>query len=169
MGTIKKKEITPIMAAFGLAVFEGQNFEHGLGHLLWIIDEELKKEGRKPLNDDIDKIRITSGQLFRRVKKVEVLSDKEIEVIQRGIDDRNYLVHHYWKNENMLATATPDGRKKILEDLDDRRENCRQARRLVGKLIDAYLVKYGTSISALSSPFVEQWINDEQTFNDKLH
>jgi hypothetical protein len=164
-----KKQITPIMYAYGLAVFEGQNLEHGLGHLLRIIDHERKKEGLEPLNADIDDPYSykTIGQLFNKVKAVECLSQKEINIIKRGIKDRNLLVHSYWLEKNVEAILTPAGRRRILKDLDYRRESCRQADRLVTKFIDAYLAKYGTSISALAQSL--EWINDEAPFHKNIH
>lgn len=170
MGAPKKEELTPIMAAFGRAVFEGQNLEHGLNLLLKVIDEERVKEGLKPINADIDDPQspVMIGGLFGRVKNVESLTKSEIEVIKSGMKCRNYLVHVYWKEEhNVAAMLSPEGRQWLINDLDEKRKICRQADRLVSKFIDQYLSKYGTSVSMLAEKL--PYVNDEETVGKKMH
>jgi hypothetical protein len=159
------------MAAFGAAVFEGQNLEHGLGLLLRIIDSERRKAGLKPLNADLDDPRTkeTIGRLFRKAKDVESFSPEDLQFIKSGIEDRNYLVHSYWHDDRVTSMLTAAGRKRLVKDLDARRESCRRADRLVSRYINSYLARYGTTVKGLASQWLQRWVPDDAVVDPPLH
>lgn len=169
--TPTKAEMTPVMTAFGAAVFEGQNLEHGLSLLLRIIDSERHKAGLKPLNADLDDPRSkeTIGRLFRKAKDVESFSPEDLQLIQSGIEDRNYLVHSYWLDDRVTSMLTAAGRKRLIKDLDARRESCRRADRLVSRYINAYLARYGTTVKGLASEWLQQWVPNDAAVDPSLH
>ncbi|HJX09355.1 MAG TPA: hypothetical protein VJ733_02510 [Candidatus Binatia bacterium] len=167
----RKADIAPLFEAFGAAVFEAQNLEHGLSLLLSVIDAEFKKTGRvrSRVNLDTPSAPKTVGKLFEEVKLVEYLTEPERKIIARAIRDRNYLVHSYWNGDRITAMMNQKGRNWLVKDLDHLRETCRKADRLVGKLIDRYLKKYGTSLDALSTPLWGKWESGESVPPELLH
>lgn len=100
------------------------------------------------------------GQLFDEVQMFEHVTDAERKIIQKGLKTRNYLVHAYWKHERVKEATTLAGRKAIFAELDQLREVCRKAGRLVDAFIDQHLAKAGTSLDQLSRPLWDQWQSD---------
>ena len=159
----RKREITPLFYAFGAAVFEGQHLEHGLQLLLALIDHELEVQGksRVRLNVDSPTAHKKLGQLFDEVQLFEYLTDAERKMIQKGLKTRNFLVHAYWHGERVKQMGSPTGRKALFTELDQLREVCRKAGRLVDSFIDQHLGKAGTSLDHLSRPLWDQWQGDD--------
>jgi hypothetical protein len=161
--TSRKRDITPLFWAFGGAVYEGQHLEHGLQLLLSLIDHELKVKGKTRVRLTVDSPNAHKklGELFDEVQSFEYITDAERKIIQKGLKTRNFLVHAYWQGDRIAQMNSPTGRKAIFTELDDLREVCRKAGRLVDSFIDEHLAKAGTSLDELSRPLWDKWQSDE--------
>lgn len=159
----RKRDLTPLFYAFGAAVFEGQHLEHALQLLLALIDHELETQGKSRVRLQIDSPMAHKklGQLFDEVQLFEYITDAERKTIQKGLRTRNFLVHAFWQHDRVKQANSPAGRKAIFVELDQLREVCRKAGRLVDSFIDHHLAKAGTSLDELSRPLWDKWQSDE--------
>lgn len=64
---------------------------------------------------------------------------------------------------------TPAGRAWLVDDLDKKRLQIREADRLITKFVDSYLAKYGKSVDSLSAHVFDEYVNDDGPPDDVLH
>ena len=90
-----------IYAYFGLAIYFAQCLEETLSILLWtnkVFKNKVKTN--REVNEIIDDSEISKkpmGILLNEVKRVYELSDDQILSSQSILNERNYLVHRYFK------------------------------------------------------------------------
>jgi len=156
----------PVFWAYGLAVFHAQSLERSIRLLFATIVQERKRE----LSDagyNIEALRKTPSlkNLFDKIWEIEGISDSVGKMISETIQDRNALVHSYWKKnkEDFQALSTIKGREQICSDFLQLKDQFQEADRIITALIDKYLSRYGMSIDTLSAPFFEKFKNDLET------
>jgi len=157
---------------FGAAVHQAQQLEHGMQLLLQIIDEQRQRAGKPPRQrlalDGPDAPR-TAGRLFEELGAAAHLNDAERKAIQAGIRKRNFLVHSYWHGDRVRAMLTIKGRRWLVDDLNQVREVCRKASRIVDSMIDDCLRAYGVTIDQLSEPLFREYESDQDVPPEVLH
>lgn len=167
-----RTELKPIFGMFGAAVYQAQQLEHGMQLLLQIMDEQRQRAGKPPRQrpdlDAPDAPR-TAGRLLDELEAATHLTDAERKAIQAGIRKRNFLVHSYWHGDRVLAMLTVKGRQWLVADLDQVREVCRKASRIVDGLINDCLRDYGVTIDQLSEPLFRQYQGDQDVPPEVLH
>jgi undecaprenyl pyrophosphate synthase len=90
------------------------------------------------------------GQLFQHLKKdIELPKDFE-KYLQDGIDQRNELVHRFIR-ENIRLLSNESGRREAVEKIRAMAREVRKRDKVLGKLVDALLKKYGLSQAALKN------------------
>lgn len=164
------RELAPIFSTYGHAVYTCHLLEEGLALLLSVIDEERRRQKLPPRPIPMDpRSPKTIGVLFSEVRAVEYLTDPEIRQIQSATRVRNLLIHSYWGERTMQATLTPAGRAWIVEDLEKKRIQLRDADRLVTKFVNSYLAKYSVSVESLSAHVFEEYVSDDGPPDEVLH
>lgn len=164
------QELAPIFYEYGLAVFNCHLLEECIDLLLRVIDEERHRQGLslRPIPIDSRSTK-TIGVLFTEVLAVEYFTDTERRLIQKAIQTRNLLVHAYWDKRVMQATLTPAGRAWLVDDLDKKKVQLRDADRLVTKFVNDYFAKYGETVESLSANSFNEYVNDEGPPDEVLH
>ena len=164
------QELAPVFHAYGHAVFNCHILENGLALLLSVIDHERRRQNLPPRVQVADpRLPKTIGALFAEIRAVEYLTDAEQRKIQKAATVRNLLIHAYWDKRTMQAILTPRGRTWLVDDLDKKRIQLREADALVTKFINGYLTKYNVSVESLSAPKLDEYVNDEGPPEDVLH
>lgn len=163
-------ETAPIFRAYGHAVYTCHLLEDALGLLLSVIDEERRRQNLPPrLSPSDPRLPKTIGVLFAEVRSVEYLTAPEIRQIQDAARVRNLLIHSYWGNRKMQAMLTPTGRAWVIEDLEKKRIQLRDADRLVTKFVNSYLARYGDSVESLSAHVFDEYVSDDGPPDVVLH
>lgn len=164
------QELAPIFHAYGLAAYHCHLLEDGLGLLLSVIDEERRRQGLPPRPTPVDpRSPKTIGVLFTEILAVEYLTDAERRWIQKATQVRNLLIHSYWDKRKMQAMLTPEGRAWLVDDLDKKRVQLREADRLITKFVNSYLAKYSESVESLSANVFDEYVSDEGPPEEVLH
>jgi hypothetical protein len=164
------QELAPIFHAYGHAVFNCHLLEDGLGLLLSVIDDERRRQNLPPRPKASDpRLPNTIGALFADLKVVEYLTEAEQRKIQKAATVRRLLIHAYWDKRTMQAILTPRGRAWLVDDLDKKRIQLREADKLVSKFINSYLAKYNVSVESLSAHKLDEYVNDKGPPEDVLH
>ena len=129
---IDSEQIKETFARFGLAIYTLSVLETGLVHALLEIDfltqvyleyRETDEKGfdRQKYEIEFDAFMVkhfaqTMGSIIKRVAQLADFDD----VLKKRIFDanarRNYLVHHYWR-ENAVPFAQAEGRTKMIAEL----------------------------------------------------
>ncbi len=117
-----------VYARFGLAVYMAQVFEAGVSNLI-VVAEGV--EGRLTSRQEVDRrfdelYRQVLGRLVRVLEQDQRIDEKDLSVCRRALDERNRLMHHYWR-EQITSMATPAGRQRMVDELDAARELFQQA------------------------------------------
>ncbi len=63
---------------------------------------------------------------------------------------------------------TPAGRAWLVDDLDKKRVQLREADRLVTKFVDSYLAKYGQTVESLSANVFDEYVSDDEVPPDEV-
>ncbi|MEK6245217.1 MAG: hypothetical protein AABM33_12060 [Pseudomonadota bacterium] len=164
------EEMAPIFRAYGHAVYTCHLLEDALGLLLSVIDEERRRQNLPPRPSPIDpRSQKTIGVLFAEVRAIEYLTAPEIKQIQDAARVRNLLIHSYWDERKLQAMLTPTGRAWIVEDLEKKRIQLRDADRLVTKFVNSYLARYGVSVESLSAHVFDEYVPDDGPPDAVLH
>jgi len=106
----------------------------------------------------------TLGALFHNVLTVEVVSERDRELIWQAIKVRNWLMHDYWSTKGNPRSAvlllTPDGRRELIEELRGVWRRLRKATGLVHALIDQYLAAHGLSMQQFMERTAAVYLSD---------
>ncbi len=163
-------ELAPIFHSYGLAVYTCHLLENCLALLLGVIDDERKRQGLPPRTSPVDpRMPKTIGALFAEVRAVEYITVPEKRQIQEAARIRNLLIHSYWSPHKLQAFLTPAGRAWLVDDIDKKSDQIRDADRLVTKFVDSYLARYGKSVESLSASVFDEYVPDDAPPDEVLH
>ena len=112
------EELQPMMAAYGSACFVAATLETNLRALLANIEHRTGSPADKirVSSTDSDQARRTLGTLFDEAKNKEFITSAEERTIKRAIQERNFLIHAFWRSRIMMA-HTEEGRDWIINCL----------------------------------------------------
>jgi hypothetical protein len=117
----ESEQIREVYALYGLAMYMAQNLERGLSMLLassgdverttaWDYDARLAEN-----------FTLTFGDLVSKFKDHYRYSHSQIVLLDRAVDMRNDLAHHYFW-DRAVEFATADGRDQMIAELCGMRE-----------------------------------------------
>ena len=113
-----------VYARFGLAVYQAQVLETGLIQALVALD--FLPTNASHISEKIDwsqkfdsfydeRAALTMGNLIKALRKLTSVPDDLEEQLRTALEERKFLVHHYFRERIMLFT-TKIGRDKMIED-----------------------------------------------------
>ena len=107
-------------ALYGLAMYHAQCFEKSLVIIVSIAYNKkyFKSDFEQRENLFNDSFKKTAGQLLSKLKKMIRVSDDLENVLVEAVKKRNWLTHNYFW-ENSLSIITTEGRKKMINDLQE--------------------------------------------------
>lgn len=140
-----------VMMYFGRAVFQAQRFEFLLCTAVMMLT--VQKGDRTPfLGDDgnadeakvvefLDKLeRLTLGQLKGELEKLRLLNEEAIGHVVSLNQTRKRLVHHFFA-ENDEQFKSPEGRLKVVKELDQTRTDFETSSNVLHRVLSAELVR----------------------------
>ncbi|MGR6543321.1 hypothetical protein [Paenibacillus tundrae] len=109
-----------LFAYYGLAVYYGQSLEQQLVNLILLMK---LSQGKVMTNEDLEdlyerKMSSSLGQLIHEVRHHFTFSDDETRQLNELWQQRNSIVHHYFK-ERIHETFSPEGRSRMISELED--------------------------------------------------
>ncbi|HUW11801.1 MAG TPA: hypothetical protein VM537_18895 [Anaerolineae bacterium] len=120
-----------VFARFGLALYAAQVLEQGFMNL--IIVGSFGSDIRTDADfDEVDGVlgTRTAGQLLRRLRAKEMLTEEEERLAAKAVDERNRLAHHFFA-QHSGDFMTPEGKQIMLDDADTAGELFRRADALI--------------------------------------
>lgn len=139
-----------VFACFGSAAQQSQYFEVALGEFLSVYNRICKKsltlQDIKAMEAKLRKQ--TMGALLTEFKKfVKVNNDKVVNLMDVALQDRNFLMHHFFRERNEKF-GTEQGRMEMLRELVSIDNELRTARDITNgmrvALCEALSYKEGT-------------------------
>lgn len=107
-----------IYTYFGLAVYKAQCLEETFSFILWssrIIENNIMtNEEVNEIIDSIENSKKTMGSFIYEIKKAYNLSIKVEKELFRVLENRNYLIHKYFKLE-ISKFYSDNGKKSMLK------------------------------------------------------
>jgi hypothetical protein len=153
MSEPSQSELATVLASYGNAVFACTLLESGLRLLLGVAADARKRQG---VPDPLDTAKSGKakmlGELFPLALQYEAFTEQERKQVWDAIRLRNLLIHNYWTAQSTLAFRTEQGREWLVEDLEIKRVQIRDADRIISHYVDSYLAEHGVSIESLSAP-----------------
>lgn len=161
-----REELDPVLLEFGATVLICQLFESSLCRLLALIAESRNPSDFAAYDASWDfHSEKTLGGLLQALKaQVEVPSELET-YLREGIDKRNLVIHGFLPR-NVQRMAEPQGRIKVLQELQQMKKDIRRRDLVIVKLIDTLLAKYGLSTNVLKEQFDRQWAHLNRVAGD---
>ncbi|APG20021.1 hypothetical protein A3780_21555 [Kosakonia radicincitans] len=122
-----------VYCKFGYASEAAQLLEVELINVL--IEHDLNHGGDiAALKEDFLKMdKFTLGRLERVMKKKGLADDETLQHISVALEARNYLAHSFYRTHN-FGKFTPEGRQKMLDDLNKVHQTIFEAYRNVLRL-----------------------------------
>ena len=163
-----------IFAAYGEALYLAQSMEMGM-RIFYYLDKTLPttppgKSPRMNLDDEpLADINVNSlGGFIRRFRR-ELFEEGDIEPemrslmrkLEQAVDDRNRLVHTYWWETSALF-ASPEGREKMLAELNKLITEFRYYDRIIRRLVLTYLAHYNLDPLKITSDKFQGWLSQEK-------
>lgn len=117
------EHVREVYAYFGLAVYCGQVFEHGIVNSMVVLRLPHKDRFTK---GDIDafmdqQFENTLGKLIKNLRGELPFPPDLEELLRQALETRNWLCHDYFR-ERAVEFMTPAGRDKMLVELEQARE-----------------------------------------------
>jgi hypothetical protein len=81
--------------------------------------------------------------------------------LEQAVDDRNRLVHTYWWETSALF-ASPEGREKMLSELNQLITEFRFYDRIIRRLVLTYLAHYNLDPLKITSDKFQGWLSQEK-------
>ncbi len=164
-------EIAPMFEAYGAACFEAQHLEGSLRILLLLAEEYLKAHPPKrvaPSSIETEGAQRTLGNLFKAAREKEYFTEAEKKIINKAIKERNFVIHSYWDKRAALSVR-PEGRRWVIENLNELRELFRSATAILNSLINKYLAERNVSVEYYAEKATEVWESDTVPPSTLLH
>lgn len=140
------EEAKELYAQFGLTAYHGQCVEIEAGTLLLTfisVDKVItSEEAMRVINSSIE--RQTFGALLKIIKKTVDFGESALEAVDDALKKRNYLVHHFF-SLHAYDMLSPDGRIKMIEELEEIRASFQTANTLLHTATCAILKSAGVS------------------------
>ena len=151
-----------VYAYFGLAIYFGQCLEETFSAMLWT-DRIFKKKVK--MNQEVNKIidaiensKKTMGVFINEVKQSYTLTDEIIEQLDKALNDRNFLVHKYFKI-NIQKFYSEIGRLEMLKYFCNFCDNSKSLEKDLKIYYKKYTDKLGVTqerVDAIMKDMVEQ-------------
>lgn len=149
-------QMKDLYAHFGLAYYLSNVLEHGIANALLVLEllekrEEVSQETWEQLVDkhyeaSFDK---TFGKLKNQIAKhqqdyLELAT--VIPDIEKCVIERNFLAHHFWRENSMVVLDT-DGRKIMIKRLEKARDLFREADKSLDNAMRPLLEHHATQVN----------------------
>lgn len=158
MSEPSRAELGPILASYGNAVLTCGLLESGLRLLLAVASDTRKRQNVPDvLEQRVHEKAKMLGDLFPIAMQYEAFSDAERKQIWDAIRLRNLLVHNYWTPKALQGFLTPAGREWLVSDLESKRDQIREADRVITRYVDAYLVEHGLTVESIAMPMFAEY------------
>lgn len=147
------------MAAETAQVFEVETGNYALAYLaMFVKPGEVTREETEIFRAVIDDLnRKTLGAMLRHVKSTAKIDSALIEILDKALDRRNYLTHHFFRKHN-FAIQSVSGRISMLEDLQQVNSDLRRGLDLMNAMTDSLnqIAGHGKNLAEVVKDFVER-------------
>ncbi len=145
------QDMSQLFEAYGKACYNAQNLEQSFRFLLAL--NELKNAEVKDKEKAFEKVEFetalfTLNKIFRKAQEKEYFSKKQIRMLIKANQLRNYIMHEFW-SKNISDVTTPDGRLRIKAELEEHARKLRVADKIIVERIDNYLIEHGLTTEIL--------------------
>lgn len=150
-------------AHFGLAAYLSQVFEKGIANLLsaHMYHEKKGKWSKKQYHAAIDNLdKNTLGQLLSTLKKYIEFDKNTEKFVLKAQEKRNYLVHNYFW-ENAAKIMFDDGKREIIQDLEQYQKIFKQADEIISEFYEIYFKASGISEDKMNV-WLDKMVADEK-------
>ena len=139
-------EAKELYGQFGLTAYHGQCVEMEAGTLLLTFisvgNRITREEAMSAIDASIE--RQTFGALLRTIKDVVDFGDTALTAVDDALKKRNHLVHHFFR-VHASDMLTPQGRRKMIEELEEFRRSFQKADTILHSITLAILKTMGLS------------------------
>ena len=147
-----RAEEAEFLLAFALTAKRAQHYEallHIIAILVWMTEQGIAVESPVDLpslppavRGELDRVRTeiedkTLGRILNRIRDRAQLSADGEEALRRGISSRNYLFHHFFR-DNLIESETTAGRADLARILTLVRGQIDEAASYAKQVIMAY-------------------------------
>jgi transcriptional regulator with XRE-family HTH domain len=151
----EEEEHKEIFTHFGLAAFWGQHLETTLTIIL-IANGRLR--GTATTREEIDALETglekPLGPLVQKVRAAVQLPEQTVEMINTGVEKRNFLIHRFFRERN-LHFKTPAGRQQLLMELRQIQAIICAANKLARELLEGPMKVLGITPETLEAELQE--------------
>jgi hypothetical protein len=155
-----------VYARFGLAAHWAQCVEVSLGIFFLFYERinhaELSVQALDAM--DADRQRQTLGRLIKDFRKHVDLDSGIEEVLDRALDRRNFLMHHFF-HERAMHWVSEDGRSQMIDELIDISADLQYADKLIVMIYKCLGRHLGITDEALSRESAAMQIEAERLFS----
>ncbi|MBV1787624.1 hypothetical protein KQ940_06105 [Marinobacterium sp. D7] len=155
----ESEHVKEVYAHFGLAMFLAQCVEQSLIQLLFFY-EFFPKNIKEKIHEDpglwakeYDKYddlvsSKTMGSLLGAVRKLDVLTELQVEELKTALEKRNWLAHSYFSHRS-LHFMSFEGRDQMIKELEECRDFLGNLDNRLMEIISNLSDKYGITEEAL--------------------
>ena len=135
-----------IYPLFGYSLYLVQNLEKLLINIIFCNKITTRKnETEKELIDfanNLDFGNKTMGGLIAEIKRTLAFKENDLTQLESTLKSRNYFVHDYFKFNTELLYSI-NGKKRIIKDLVDFKNQIEVSEAVIHKYVDMYLQHFG--------------------------
>ncbi|MBT2283089.1 hypothetical protein J7E78_06015 [Paenibacillus polymyxa] len=133
-----------LFAYYGLAVYYGQALEQQLVNLILLMK---LSQGKAVSDEDLEelydrKMSSSLGQLIHEVRHHFTFSEEETLQLNELWQQRNRIVHHYFK-ERIHETFSPEGRSRMIKELEDFKDRAQELEIRLQQYTGAWIAELG--------------------------
>ncbi|GGH60002.1 hypothetical protein ACN9MH_11405 [Paenibacillus silvae] len=141
-----------LFAYYGLAVYYGQALEQQLVNLILltkmsqgkvVTEEELEELYERKMSSSL-------GQLIHEARHHFTFSEEETDRLNELWQQRNRIVHHYFK-ERIHETFSPEGRSRMIKELDDFKERAQELEITLQQYTGAWIAELGLNAESAAA------------------
>ncbi|MEK4664812.1 hypothetical protein MHH93_23275 [Priestia sp. FSL H7-0729] len=133
-----------LFAYYGLAVYYGQALEQQLVNLILLMKMSQGKAVSEEALEDLYERKMSSslGQLIHEVRHHFTFSEEETRQLNELWQQRNRIVHHYFK-ERIHETFSPEGRSRMIKELEDFKDRAQELEIRLQQYTGAWIAELG--------------------------